>query len=237
MLNLLSEPNVHSDKWTQLIETSHQTSLFVLPEWLDLFRDKLAVAVVEDSAGRWRAGVVAQLSPEAIPFYQYAGLLLTRREDPAAVHMLLEWLEEKHPGAVVVNSPALVDVRPFTWRSMKSGALWVDRIRYTMFTDKSSRPFPDMPAPAATESPDLTGLMELHDSLGVLQASGVTWGVDAQNRAYILAASPGSEGVVWDICQKHPTTDLLGCNSPGMNRRKRVFGARLRTYYEMRHVK
>lgn len=235
MLNLIPDPDVHDPRWTQLIKTSHQTSLFVLPEWLDHFRNLLAVAVVEDSSGRWRAAVVAQRGPEPIPFFAYAGLLLTRREDPAAVNLLLGWLEESHPGSCVVNAPSMLDIRPFAWRANKSGAIWTDRIMYTMFTGKGTRPFPDMPPPKSTGPPLLHGLEELLGFDSVSLVSGVVWGVDYQDRGYAIAASPGTEGVVWALAQRHPTADLFGANSSAMNRRKRVYGAQLRTYYRMVH--
>ena len=235
MLNLIPNADVHDPRWAKLIYTSHQTSLFVLPEWLDHFADQLAIAVVEDSAGRWRAGVVAQRTAAPIPFFAYAGLLLTRREDPAAVSLLLGWLEEAHPGACVVNAPSLIDIRPFAWRAVKSGAIWTDRILYTMYTGKTTRPFPDMPPPESTCPPLLPGLEDILDFDSVSLVSGVVWGVDLQNRGYAIAASPGAEGVVWSLAQQHPTADLFGANSPAMNRRKRVYGGQLRTYYRMQH--
>jgi len=221
MLNLIPDPDVRDPRWMKLVETSHQTSIFVLPEWLEHFRDKLAIAVVEDSAGRWRAAVVAQRSSAPIPFFAYAGLLLTRREDPAAVSLLLGWLEEEHPGACVVNAPSLIDIRPFAWRSVKSGAIWTDRILYTFYTGRNTRPFPDMPVAESVPPPLLPGLGELLGLDSVHMVSGVVWGVDKQDRGYCIASSPGSEGVVWELAQRHPSADLFGANSPAMNRRKR----------------
>ena len=235
MLNLIPNPDVRDPRWTSLIQVSHQTSIFVLPEWLEHFESQLVIAAVEDSSGRWRAAVVAQRGPEPIPFFAYAGLLLSRREDPAAVSLLLGWLEKEHPGSCVVNAPSLVDIRPFNWRAQKTGALWTDRVSYTFFTGKNTRPFPDMPAPESVPPPLLDGLDTLLDLDSVSLVSGVVWGVDLQDRGYAIAASPGTEGVVWALAQQHPSADLFGCNSATSNRKKRVYGAQLRTYYRMMH--
>ena len=239
-----------SDAYMDLITRSHQTSLFVLPEWIDLYKDDLELLGVEDR-GRLVAGCVAQLTSKPLAFVPYQGMLLTRREHPAAARMMLEELE-KLETATVINAPSLVDVRPFFWRLHEGGGAWFGHIQYTFFTSENTRPFSDMPTSSdpfiiaeawkifEDQLPEHPLWLEQMDSVRSYanhEGGCVMWGTDLQDRGYLIASCGNAEGLAWKLAQRHPSTDLYGCNSPAMNKRKRVFGGTLRTYYRMSHVK
>jgi len=121
-MNIVTPTN---EQWDELIARSHQTSLYVTRPWLDHFADRLLIAGIE-RFGRLTCGVVAQRTPELIPFFAYAGILQTRKEQWREVEALLEFLERETPGCVVTNAPSLVDIAPFKWRPQP----WADDIRY-----------------------------------------------------------------------------------------------------------
>jgi hypothetical protein len=172
---------------------------------------------------------------------------------------MLEELEKRHE-AIVINAPSLVDVRPFFWRLHEDGGMWHGHIQYTFFTHEHTKPFSDLPQSSEPYSCEDQGVwrrevdqlqrdinsgvlipIALMDSVRVYTNKAwdayVVWGTDLQNRGYFIAGTPGCEGLVWQLAKSHPSADLYGCNSPAMNKRKRVFGGTLRTYYRMSHAK
>lgn len=239
--------------WDELITKSHQTSLFVMRDWLNLYQDNLDILAAYDHQGRIIAGLVSQLTPEPLPFVPYQGLLLTRREMPGVARALLEETERIESHVHVVNAPALVDIRPFKWRWNESSKLWSDSVLYTMLFDRTSRPFDDLgesSVPVELIERTFENCQKLNDSVGVdvlpvaLLPSVrlftndandlVLWGTDKQDRGYYIAGTPKCSGLVVALAKRHAQgADLYGCNSPSMNKRKRVFGAKLRTYYRL----
>lgn len=246
--------NIPERDWMDLIARSHQTSLFVLPEWLALYQDELDIMAVQASNGELIAGLVTHLSTEPLPYIMYSGMLLTRREMPMPASLLLEAAEQPRVPLHVINSPAGLDIRPFQWRVHRSGALWADSVKYTFFYDeKSSRPFDDIApstnpreVPVSDEALSRLGEVVGRDDIErVADLNSVKlyendegeiglWGTDLQDRGYFIAGTPKCSGLVVQLAKKcRSGADLYGCNSEMMNRKKRVYGAKLRTYYRM----
>ncbi len=244
--------NFPAADWDELITKSHQTSLFVMRDWLALYQDSLDILAAYDHSGNIIAGLVTQLTPEPLPFVPYQGLLLTRREMPGVARALLEEAERIESHIHITNAPSLVDIRPFKWRWNESSKLWSDSVHYTMLFDATSRPFDDIEDSSEPEELDLDEdhLPRFIDSVGdalwpIMELPSVkiytntademvVWGTDRQNRGYYIAGTPRCSGLVVALAKRHEQgADLYGCNSPSMNKRKRVYGAKLRTYYRL----
>lgn len=249
---------IPQDDWLDLITRSHQTSLFMLPEWLSLHRDELDILAAYDTNGKIAAGLVSSLVPDEHTFVPYRGLLMTRREMPGVVRALLAETEKVEGHVHITNAPSLVDILPFQWRWHEADKLWSDSVRYTMFFDRNSRPFHDLdpssePTPISGSVVVEQALRLLVDSVGGHAAelerlsqlestqlwsdddnNIVLWGTDLQDRGYFIAGTPKCSGLVVELAKRHERgAELYGCNSPLMNRRKRVYGAQKRTYYRL----
>lgn len=246
--------NIPQSDWLNLIGRSHQTSMFVLPEWLALYKDDLDIMAVQAANGELIAGLVTTLSTEPLPYIMYAGMLLTRREMPIPAGLLLEAAEQPRVPLHVTNSPAGIDIRPFQWRLGRVGAMWADTVRYTFFYDeRNARPFDDL-APSTNEREipasdealrrldEVVGRGDIERLIGLEstklyendEGEIVLWGTDLQDRGYNIAGTSKCSGLVVQLAKKcRAGADLYGCNSETMNRKKRVYGAKLRTYYRM----
>ena len=124
-----------SNDWQVLIRDSHQTSLYVLPEWIAIHPVKLFVAKKGSSVV---GGIVASRGITPLPMVPYQGMLLLRKEDREVAQALLSHVERLSHPVSVWNPPALVDIRPFTWRFWDAQQLWQHEIKYTFICDQSS---------------------------------------------------------------------------------------------------
>lgn len=250
-MKVIPNPDPRSSGWRKLVQQSHQTSPFVAPEWIEWLGENAQYLLAVEGRHGFEAGLVLQPPATALPLTLYQGLLMTRREQPTVIRALLEAAESFRPGWQAVNAPSLVDVRPFFWRFHEAQQLWVPDIRYTFFVDERTRPFQDaapaprsLAAPAATADldafPQLTGIDTAPPGVYTVEGSNpdcrILWTKDAQGRGYFIAGEGPCEGLVLALAQKCPQgVDLYGANSRAMNRRKRLYGARLRTFYRMTH--
>lgn len=234
-------------EWQELIQKSHQTSMYVSEDWIEIGGLKRLVAV---SMGSVLAGVAYSLGHQPPPFVPYAGLLLTKREQPNIVRALLEAVEDESGIVSIWNAPALVDVRPFIWRYQEDKRLWRFDLRYQFFLDKNCRPFDDLVLGSPPEeSPGfhrstnmffndeeeviLERILNLKGIRHYLNKQGgeAVIGSDLQNRGYLILAGGNWAGLVYQLAQKFDSFDLGGANSARMNKDKRIFGAKLRTVY------
>lgn len=248
MLSLVSV-DPRDPGWISLVQRSHQGSLYTQPEWVRLHEGTQLIAAAEPE-GKLIAGIVVSMSPYRLPFVPYQGLLLTRREMPGVARKLIAAAETLGIGAAVTSPPSLVDTRPFVWRR-DEGAYWTTDPCFTFFLDKRSRPFPDLQLGSEPQEVSVEDVGErflavpwtaeerkifrkiagfpsvkfYQNDLGV-----VCWGTDYHDRGYYIAGVGKPEGLAYQLARRHESADLVGANSQEMNRKKRVFGARLKTY-------
>jgi hypothetical protein len=227
-----------------LVERSHQTSLYVLREWREAIPSYAILGAYTNDA--LEAAMFVEKGPLPLPFIGYRGVLLTRREQvPVLTALLAE--AEKIPHACVWNAPAMVDVRPFFWRYP---VLWKTDIRYTIFLDRTCRPFRELADIPLHESaaqgslPDwaIDDVAEVFEKVQGLSSvltytagdGTIMIGQDAQGRGYYVAGwGPEVDSMVWSAAAKFPSLDLGGANSARSASRKRVYGGRLRTSYKL----
>ena len=227
-----------------LLTRSHQTSLYVLPEWLDAFPPAAIYGAYRDE--RLTAALFVEKGLAPPPFVQYRGLLLTRKEQPSEAAALLQ--EAEKMGRVSVwNAPSLVDIGPFSWRHPE--AVWKPDVRYTYIIDRATaRPLRDYraveyweempkdlpPLELDLQAPFLT-ILNFPSTLTFRSATAtLVCGVDRQKRGFYIAGwGVELDALTWAIAQRFESFDMGGANSPKMRSRKRNFGGRLRTCYRL----
>jgi hypothetical protein len=233
-VNIVVRPcNPESLEWEKLVQTSHQTSLFVSSSWLNADRP-VVIGAFEN--GELISGVVAREFSDT-PCAPYQGLLLSARSKPVHTHALLDWLEGIGGMPVVWNAPSLIDIRPFLERADK-GVVWKEHIRYTYFV---STPFvvphPELGAEKTNERIQrLAGSLAPGNVSRVLMADCVSlyedgdalvaWGVDAQGRGYLVAFDGPYVPLAKRLIKSVESCDLGGTPSWA-----KEFGPKLRTSY------
>lgn len=131
----------------------------------------------------------------------------------------------------VVNAPSMIDVRPFYFRA--PDALWSASIGYTVLAPRAPvrGPAPDMVEPAGLPLPakvlTAANVRTYADKRGI-----VTWGIDLQNRGYLLYYEGDVIKLVAALLAQHESSDL-GKPEPWMW----ALDGKLRTTYTMTHVR
>lgn len=216
--------------------TSHQTSLFVTSPWTKLHEGVHVFGFYERD--KLTAGLIVQERLARLPYLPYQGLLLDRRENPAAITALLAVVEhELGDHFAVWNAPAMLDVRPFQDFGTS------DRIEYTYYTspnDDMDRPenltihagpgteWSDKLIEASPYPEHLDMLMRFPDTAILETPEGaIVWGTDSQNRGYLLAAVGAWVPIVRAACNTVNDADL-GSAVAAMRRCGRV---KLRSIY------
>ena len=244
-----------SEDWRYLIEHSHQTSLYVLPEWLALHDVGLLGAYKGNNI---HGGAVVVPFRNPLPYVPYQGLLQFHKEDHEVAAALIEGAEGFGRPLSIWNGPSLVDIRPFTWRFWDAKILWNPTVRYTYICDRSSE-LENRARALVTQKPveeeagmewfegwkeqawvgqnDIDQMEQIvgFESTKVYsdEDATVVWGVDLQNRGYYLASVGKPTNVIAHLIKQHPSSDMVGANSPERAKFKRSFGGLLRTYYGM----
>ena len=223
-----------SPEWEELSKISHNTSLFVTPDWLS--QEKGVMVVGHFAEGKLTTGMVASESLAKGPVAPYQGLLTTNRSNFKTVSQLVEWLEGVGGFPVVWNAPSLIDVRPWYARQ---GSRWLTQIKYTYYTyspqvsmeavedlyliPKGRDEIVEMGAPEWFEEMDAITLW------GHERVDGkVLWGVDPQNRGYYLHGDGDVIPIVEGLIRMNGSADLSGTEGW-----KRQFSPKLRTIYGM----
>ena len=224
------DPN--SPEWKSLLEKSHNTSLYVTPDWLE--QEKLIVGGLFAN-GELTTGIVAQegLSVNGAP---YQGVLTTNRSNFASVSKLVEWLEGFGGFPMVWNAPSLIDVRPFQTRK---DSRWLTHINYTFY----SYP-PNGSMEGVEELQEVEKKVDVLDSMGapgwmslvediklwtLPNVDGmVLWGVDPQDRGYYLYGYGHVIPIMDVLTRMHQSADLSG--TEGWKKR---YYTKLRTIYGM----
>lgn len=245
-----------SKDWKRLIEKSHQTSLYVLPDWIHLH--DVAMFGCYRGTNICGGGVGVPLVNPAFNI-PYQGLLQFHKEDHKVAKALLEKIEDVGRPISVWNAPSLVDVRPFIWRWWDTRKIiWQPRIRYTYICADDTTLEPRARAlvtdnEVIEETGDgwwdvwkdqaWVGPMDIEVMEKILGFSSVRvftdrlgwviWGVDLQERGYYLGSVGPPTNILHHLLRRHATSDLVGCNSPSRALFKRSFGGQLRTYYGM----
>jgi hypothetical protein len=237
----VGQVTANSDDWQTLIRDSHQTSLYVLPEWVALHPVKLSRGLTP---------------PTMIP---YQGMLCLWRDDRDVAQALIERIEQLPHPVSVWNPPALVDIRPFTWRFWDAQQIWQHEIKYTFICDKDSRMerraeykvtgyevkeitdldwyrrWEDLPWVTAEDCAIMEQILKMPCTKVYGDPDGtVVWCVDNQDRGYYVASIGQVTNVLATLIKRHRSSDLVGCNSPERSLFKRGFGGHLRTYYGMK---
>lgn len=203
--------------WTKLHEGIHVFGFYE--------RDKLSTGlIVQEKLGR-------------LPFLPYQGLLLDRRENQTATTALLAVAEHElgeHFSAW--HAPSMLDVSLFQNFGMQ------DRIEYTYFTgpndstdepalvshSSAATPWADKLREASPYPETLDMIMRFPEVTIHESATGaIVWGVDHQDRGYLLAAVGSWVPIVRWACNTVASTDL-GSRVPAMRRCGRV---KLRSIY------
>lgn len=217
--------------WLKLIQESHQTSLFVMPEWLELSKQ----VVIGCFDGKdIITGLVAREAHIHNQFCPYQGLLLSARSTYRSVTDLLDWLEGIGGIPAVHNAPSLVDVRPWYRRP---NAIWTTIINYTYMTDSRGmasgypEPYPD-PMEKTDALRDEFSQQALFDLESVSIIGGpdgkVMVGKDLQHRHYVFDAVGDFIPVV-EYIGRHFQLELMGTEGKW----KKSLRPKLRTHYTM----
>jgi len=252
----VEEADPRGEKWATLIRASHQSSLYVMPEWMELHP---CFPFLAFQGSEPCGGIVAIPGIFPAPFIPYQGLLLRKREDRETAQALLSHVERLPRPLSVWNPPSLIDIRPFTWRWYDAQTLWQHDIRYTYICDRDSRLEPraqtnvtDKPIAEVTgpewfdawqqqpwvESRDVDLMIKIlampSTTVYTDGDSTVVWGEDLNERGYYIASVGRPTNVLHRLIKDHDSTDLVGCNSPQRALFKRGFGGHLRTTYAMK---
>lgn len=252
----VEEADISSSTWHHLIQSSHQATLYVRPEWMALHP---VHAFVATNGSEPVGGIVAADGLHPLTFIPYQGLLLRKREDRETAQALISHVERLDRPVSVWNAPSLVDIRPFTWRWYDAQVLWQHDIRYTYICSRDTR-FEPRHQTNVTGKPvtleEGTSWFEdwvkqpwvsEYDPGYMVKILGmpstkvytdgdatVVWGEDLQGRGYYLASIGRPTNVLAWLIQQHDSSDLVGCNSPQRALFKRGFGGHLRTSYSMK---
>lgn len=246
-----------SKDWQTLISKSHQTSLYVTPEWMAIHPHRCYIAYKGNNVA---AGIVVNPGTHAPYFIPYQGVLQLHKEDHKVVGAMLEAVQEDFDDPISVwNPPSLVDTRPFGWQWFTNKVLWTPTIKFTYFCTPASRMEPRARANITGKQVEKTcdpgwfdewkkepwvGALDEEIMERVLGFTStecwtdgdgwVVWGTDLQDRGYYLASVGKPTNVLAFLINECPSTDLVGCNSPQRALFKRSFGGILRTYYGYR---
>lgn len=234
MSSMVRPVDPDSNEWEELSKISHNTSLFVTPEWLS--QEKGVMVVGHFIEGKLTTGMVASESLAKGPVAPYQGLLTTNRSNFKTVSQLVEWLEGVGGFPVVWNAPSLIDVRPWYARQ---GSRWLTQIKYTYYTytPQASMEAVEGLVPLETtgellndmEAPEWFEDMESIMPWGHEDGDGkVLWGVDPQNRGYYLHGKGDVTPIIEGLIRMNESADLGGTEGW-----KRQFSPKLRTIYGM----
>lgn len=223
-----------SSEWGRLAELSHQTSLYVTPEWLEADRPMIIGAF---DRGELVTGLVAHDVAEYPLGSPYQGLLLSAHSRPAATEALISWLEGVGGAPAVWNAPSMVDIRPFQER-VDSGHFWATHIRYTFFTDRQAvDPLPESVEKTEERYARILGPKSPRSMRRCFEIDAVkfyenedgglvVWGEDLQGRGYFLAGDGRVGRLISQLINAYHSSDLNGTPEWA-----RPFKPKLRTSY------
>jgi hypothetical protein len=212
-----------SPEWLKLVSESHQSSLFVLPEWLEA-EEAHPILIGAFSYGQLAAGVVAYESAFGSDA-PYQGLLLTAGATPRIVGNLIDWLEGVGGCVALWSAPSMLDVRPFTTRETP----WKTHIRYTNMLMSPTPPSQHVALRLEDEHPeDVPSYYENIPQIRTysLGEGRVTWGKDLQDRGYVLSYEGNFMPIVEELVTQVQSVDLCTCD--GWTKK---FHPKLRTLY------
>jgi hypothetical protein len=229
---MVKSVNPKSQDWSELLNRSHQTSFYVLPEVLEL--EKLLILGYYEG-GRLTTGLVARSEVVRPVYIPYQGFLLDRRNNATSMNALTKAALGTGGMTTIWNPPSLVDLRPvldFDWQI---------EIGYTYFIEKVSA----LGSIEAIEKDDKTLDALARDDAFLkrllliepvrfyrLKDTTVAWGTDRQRRGYyITGAGPELPALVQTLAARHVTSDLAG--TPGW---AKAMEPKLRTYYGLVRV-
>jgi len=212
-----------SPEWNKLVSESHQSSLFVLPEWLEAEEAK-PILIGALSYGQLAAGLVAY-EEAFLSSAPYQGLLLTAGATPRIVSSLIDWLEGVGGCIALWNAPSMLDVRPFQVRSTP----WQTHIKYTHMLMSPSPPSEHIALTLVDEHPE--EVPPWYEDIPQIRTyrlgdGWVTWGKDLQDRGYVLEYGGSFLPIVEELVKQVKSVDF--CCTEGWTKR---FSPKLRTVY------